>query len=217
MSEEKLKNLRQEIDQLDAHILSGLVKRFALTASVASTKQDGLIFRPGREADLLRNLIEEGRGQLDPRLVESLWRQIIAFSIAGQKPLTIAHAGGHDIAASARFRFAAAADYLDLPRPADVLAAVEGGEADLGVLPHWDSDDWWRMLAERRAAGADLAIAAVTPLTPQTQTAQSVVIARHMPDPSRRDMTLCHVDGELIMQDGHHPDRADAIGIFQQP
>ena len=211
-----LEDLRREIDRLDRSILTLLVDRFDLTSRVAATKHDGLIFRPGREADLLRRLQDESKDLLDPRLVESLWRQVIAFSLAGQKQLVIAHPKSDEMAASARYRFGEVGVYLSTSNASEVLGAVEAGEADLGVLPHWEDDGWWRDLADRRHAGSMVAIAAITPITPTSSITPSVVVARHMPDPSSQDVTVCHADGAVFTCPGYEPDREDALGIFQQ-
>ena len=214
-SPKTLESLRREIDRLDDAMLAALAERFDLTKQIAATKHDGLIFRPGREANLLRRLQDQNKGRLDPRLIESLWRQVIAFSLADQKPLTIAHLDAAAVLASARYRFGEVATYAAKPGAADVLDAVAAGEVDLGVLPHWDDDDWWRDLAARRGAGQPLAIAARTPLTSSSSIAASTVIASYMPDPSGRDVTLCHSGGALITCPGYFPGKQDALGIFQ--
>ena len=131
--------------------------------------------------------------------------QIIAFSLAGQKQLSIAHAGGDEIAQSARYRFGEVARYDHFENTAAMLDAVAGGDVDLGVLPHWDDDGWWQELAARRAAGSSLAIVAVTPLNADSPIRRSAVIADYMPDPSGADMTIIHDDGKLVTRPGHHP------------
>lgn len=216
MKNSNLEDLRREIDRLDRSILEALSARFGLTSRVAATKHDGHIFRPGREADLLRRLLAENGSDLDPRLIESLWRQIIAFSLAGQKLLTIAHAGGDAVTATARYRFGEVARYLSLDSTAAVFDAVAAGEADLGVLPHWDEATWWRDLAARREAGSTLAIAAVTPLVAESSLASSAIIAPHLPDPSAADMTLCCENGAITVIPGYHAEQPNVVGIFQQ-
>ena len=99
-----LADLRRQIDSLDRTILEALAKRLRSQHMLPrpSIRAD---LPPGREADLIGGLLKASEGAVDPRLVETLWRQIIAFSLAGQKQLSIAHAGGEEIAQSARYRF----------------------------------------------------------------------------------------------------------------
>lgn len=216
MNNSDLENLRRDIDDLDRVILDAVSRRFQLTAQVAATKHDGHIFRPGREADLLKNLLDQHDNSLDPRLIETLWRQIIAFSLAGQKPLTIACAGGDGLVATARYRFGEAAFYQSMDDASSVFDAVASGKADLGVLPHWEDGTWWQELAARRGEGATLAIAAVTPLTKESSLQKSVVIAPHMPDASSQDMTICVENGQIVITPGYEPERSNVVGIFQQ-
>ena len=211
-----LADLRRQIDSLDRTIIDALARRFEITAHVAATKNQGRTFRPGREADLIGGLLKASQGAVDPRLIETLWRQIIAFSLAGQKQLSIAHSGGDEIAQSARYRFGEVARYDHFDNTAALFDAVADGQVDLGVLPHWDDGDWWRDLVSRRKAGSALAIVAVTPLNPDSPIRRSVVIADYMPDPSATDMTIIHENGTVITRPGHHPDHPDILGIFQQ-
>ena len=143
-----------------------------------------------------------------------MWRQIIAFSLAGQKQLSIAHAGGEEIAQSARYRFGEVARYNHLENTAATLDAVADGHVDLGVLPHWD-DEWWHDLASRRATGIK-AGHRCGDTAPESPIRRSTVIADYMPDPSGADMTIIHENGKLVTRPGHHPDHPDILGIFQQ-
>jgi chorismate mutase len=216
MKNSNLEGLRHEIDLLDQTILEAVSDRLGLTSRIAAAKHDDHIFRPGREADLLRHLLAKTKKNIDPQLVESLWRRIIAFSLAGQKQLTIAHTENDGTAVMAHYRFGEVAQYLSHNHASSVLDCITSGKADLGVLPHWEDEPWWRDLAVRRSAGDGIAIASAIPLVAESSLHRSAVIASYMPDPSEDDVTICHENGDIVTLPGYHPDRPNVLGIFQQ-
>ena len=58
MSEDKLKAMRENLDKIDIEIQTLLIQRAKISLEVRATKQsDPLKIRPGREAEIIRNLI----------------------------------------------------------------------------------------------------------------------------------------------------------------
>ncbi|MEK9860607.1 MAG: chorismate mutase, partial [Alphaproteobacteria bacterium] len=55
--QQNLSTVRAEIDRLDRQILSALEERAALASAVLAAKSGQSVFRPGREADLIRRLV----------------------------------------------------------------------------------------------------------------------------------------------------------------
>jgi len=211
--DETLLRLRREIDGLDRIILDALEARDRLVREVGAAKSKRRIFRAGREADLIRNLIRSS--SLDPFTIEVIWRQIIAASLNRQAPLTIAVTARAEQIEVARFRFGAAR-YKTSGAAADVLEAVATGDADLGVLPHWTQSAWWQDLARMRDADRKVYVSAITPYSEASGLEEGVVLAPYVPDPSARDMTLVHAEGAITEISGYHPDHPGLLGIFQQ-
>ncbi|XDZ65744.1 chorismate mutase [Alphaproteobacteria bacterium LSUCC0684] len=211
--DETLLRLRREIDGLDRTILDALEARDRLVREVGAAKSSRRIFRAGREADLIRNLIQSSG--LDPFTIEVIWRQIIAASLNRQAPLTIAVTARAEQIEVARFRFGAAR-YRTCSTAADVLNAVASGDADLGVLPHWAQSGWWQDLARMRDADRKVYVSAITPLADRSGLEEGVILAPYLPDPSARDMTLVHTGGAIAEKPGYHPDHPGLLGIFQQ-
>ena len=210
-----LKQLRAEIDQVDSELLALLERRFALSGQVAASKQGQSVFRPGREAAIIRRLVSETG--LDPSLVAGVWRRIIAFSIDSQKQLRVALAGGWSVERTAMFRFGAVAEYTHFDTPAEIMDAVMGGEADIGVLTHWSVGDWWHELAGRRDRGDALYIVSTTPTYAVTEFVPVALLGRDLPDPSGKDTTLVHDDVGVGEKDGYDPSLPNLLGIVQQP
>ena len=210
-----LEDLRAEIDAVDSGLLGLLERRFALSARVAATKGDQPVFRPGREAAMIRRLVAETG--LDPTLVAGVWRQIVAFSIDSQKRMRVALAGGWAAERTAMFRFGAVAEYTHSDTPAEVMDAVAGGSADIGILPHWREGTWWRDLAERRDRGEGLFIASSAPIHEAGGLDPVAILARDLPDPSGKDTTLVHDSVGVGEKGGYAPSSPNLLGIVQQP
>ena len=210
-----LEQLRAEIDNVDSELLALLERRFVLSGRIAASKQGQSVFRPGREAAVIRRLVSETG--LDASLVAGVWRRIIAFSIDSQKQLRVALAGGWTVERTAMFRFGAVAEYTHFDSPAGVMDAVAGGEADIGVLPHWSVEEWWRELAVRRGRGDALYIVSTTPTYAVTEFAPVALLGRDLPDPSGKDTTLVHDDVGVGEKDGYDPSLPNMLGIVQQP
>ena len=146
-----LEALRREIDALDDTIHDLLGRRAALAVEVAAAKARAggtatPLFRPGREAEILRRLIGRTRAPLTPALVARLWREIIVASTCLQGRFAVAVSSGEACLDVAREHFG-----NRVLRPAastaTVLAAVAKGRAQLGILPlpgrAARRSDWW--------------------------------------------------------------------------
>src|SRR6266576_1461047 len=76
-----LEVLRKEIDAIDAQVHSLLMARGDIIdrlIQVKQTQEVGSAFRPAREADMMRRLVQRHRGLLPLDTVESIWRVIIS-------------------------------------------------------------------------------------------------------------------------------------------
>ncbi len=155
--------LRREIDALDDTMHDLLARRAELSLEVARAKvresgtpQSGTrsgrkaapVFRPGREAEILRRLVGRTRAPLTPALVARVWREIIVASICLQGRFAVAAPAGR--AGSSCLHFAREHFGSMVVQPSDsvaaVIAAVAKGRAQLGILPLPGARgvrDWW--------------------------------------------------------------------------
>jgi len=177
-----LATLRRTIDSLDDQLHDLLMQRADVVAEVAKAKlQEGgaaaPVFRPGREAEILRRLVASNRAPLPAELVVRVWREIMVASSRLQGPLTVAVSRpGADLAAA---HFGTSV-LRPVKSAAAVLAAVAKGRAQLGVLP---LSGWWH----RRPP--DVRILAALPFvrTAPAKASQVVVIGRQDFEPSSDD------------------------------
>lgn len=154
--DDDLKNLRQRIDSLDDEILSLLRARTDVVTEVAEVKKrlDLPVFmRPGREAAIIRRLLAQPLGDMPPRMVFRLWRELMMASLQLEQPFSVAVYAPpqqFDCLLLAREQFGGATPLLLCETTSAVLRAVGEGAALLGVLPDLiedcDERPWWRQL-----------------------------------------------------------------------
>ena len=215
--QEKLADIRSKIDALDRQILSAIEERAALASAVVAAKSGQHIFRPGREADLIRGLV--AATSLSPQMIEVIWRQMIANNINNQQRLKIAMGDDAEMRSTAAFCFGADIDPVIGSSVVDVIDAVAKGDADLGVLPYGqDNPDWCDDIT--RCQG-QVYIMGITPFVEGQEIAgtvlkDAVIVARQLPDASQADVTLCVENGTITEHDGYHADADGLVGIIQK-
>lgn len=133
---ENLAELRRQIDALDDRLLELLNARAKLAQKIGQRKR-GPIYRPEREAQILRRLREGNAGPLSDSAVETLFREIMSACRAVEAPLTVAFLGpeGTFSEAAAIKQFGHSVRRLAVADIDAVFAAVERGEAHYGVVP----------------------------------------------------------------------------------
>lgn len=189
--------LRREIDSIDEQLHDLFMRRGEVVAEIGRRKAaDGeVMFRPAREAQLLRRLLARHRGDLFDGSVIRLWREIIAASIRVQGMLTVGYCPleGHGSA----LRLANGHFGLDTPTmrfetAAHVVSAVHRGEVSVGLVPLpevADAPGWW---ADVRDA-TEVHVVAHLPWYAEPSAAVTVgalVLARGMPEDSGDDRSL---------------------------
>src|SRR6185437_4425927 len=134
-----LADLRREIDRIDESMHRLLMERGDIIDRLIATKQtqeSGSAFRPAREAEMMRRLVERHRGILPLDTVESIWRVIISTftyvqaAYAVHADLTAGEAAVRD---SARFHFGFTAPLVPHLGAAGVVAAVRAKKSDMGM------------------------------------------------------------------------------------
>ncbi len=215
--QEKLADIRSKIDALDRHILSAIEDRAALASAVVAAKSGQHIFRPGREADLIRGLV--AASSLSPQMIEVIWRQMIANNINNQQRLKIAMGDDAEMQSTAAFCFGVAIDQVIGSNAADVIDAVAKGDADLGVLPYGQTNPNW--LDDLSRQNGQVFIIGITPFIKGQEIAgtvlkDAVIVARQLPDASQADVTLCVENGTITEHDGYHADADGLVGIIQK-
>ncbi len=151
-----LADLRQEIDRLDEAMHGLLMERGEIIDRLIAVKKSqetgGSAFRPAREAEMMRRLVERHRGILPLDTVESIWRVIIATFTYVQSPFSVhadLTAGDALIRDSARFHFGFTVPFVPHMGASGVVAAVSESKGDLGLVPAFAlaaAGAWWSAL-----------------------------------------------------------------------
>src|SRR5713101_1611176 len=145
-----LEVLRKEIDAIDEQVHRLLMARGDIIdrlISVKQTQEVGSAFRPAREADMMRRLVERHRGILPLDTVESIWRVIISTFTYVQAPFSV-HAdislGESAMRDSARFHFGFTVPYVSHFSAPAAVEAVANSKGDLALVSATSSrTPWW--------------------------------------------------------------------------
>jgi len=150
-----LAELRAEIDRIDAAMHALLIERGEIIGRLIAAKhttETGSAFRPAREAEMMRRLVERHRGILPLDTAESIWRVIIATFTYVQSPFRLhadLSAGEAAMRDSARFHFGFTVPFVAHMGAAGVVAAVAASTGDLGLVPAAapvGGGAWWSAL-----------------------------------------------------------------------
>ncbi|MEJ8566806.1 prephenate dehydratase [Elongatibacter sediminis] len=136
-----LETVRSEIDRLDDRIQSLISERARLAFRVRESKgeftQAVEYYRPEREAQVLRRVIERNQGPLTDAEMTRLFREIMSACLAQQEPMNIAYLGpeGTFTQQAVNRHFGHSVRALSHPSIDNVFEQVQAAEADFGVVP----------------------------------------------------------------------------------
>jgi chorismate mutase/prephenate dehydratase len=140
--QEELARLRAEIDHIDGEMLRLLSERARLAQRVGEIKH-GNLYRPEREAQVLRRIAALNPGPLPEAAVRTIFREIMSACLALEQPLKVAYFGpaGTFTESAAKKHFGSAPTFMPFLTIDDVFRAVEAGQADYGVVPIENSSE----------------------------------------------------------------------------
>jgi chorismate mutase len=150
-----LADLRLDIDRIDAAMHALLIERGEIIDRLIAVKKSqevGSAFRPAREADMMRRLVQRHHGNLPLDTAESIWRVIISTFTYVQAPFAVhadLSAGDALMRDSARFHFGFTVPFVPHAGAASVVAAVSTSKGDLGLVPAFaiaGAGPWWAAL-----------------------------------------------------------------------
>jgi chorismate mutase/prephenate dehydratase len=146
-----LEQVRADIDAVDREIQALISRRAQCAQRVAAIKLAEMMaarergeaelevvyYRPEREAQVLRRIIERDPGPLAGDSVAHIFREIMSACLALERPLQVAYLGpeGTFTQAASVKHFGHAAVCVPQPTIDTVFAQVESGECNYGVVP----------------------------------------------------------------------------------
>ncbi|HEX8956159.1 MAG TPA: prephenate dehydratase [Burkholderiaceae bacterium] len=145
MSDEKLKPLREQIDAIDAQIVDLLNKRARLAQEVGHVKAEtnAPVFRPEREAIVLRRVAERNQGPLASSDMQMIFREVMSLCRSLERRVTVAYLGpaGTFSEQAVYQQFGHAVESLPCVSIDEVFRSTEAGTADFGVVPVENSSE----------------------------------------------------------------------------
>ncbi len=134
---EQLKQHRDQIDAIDEQVLKLVNERAKLARAIGGLKDDGVIYRPEREAQVLRRLQANNTGPLSNEAVSNIFRSVMSNCRALEKALSIAFLGplGTYSEEAALKQFGLGCGAVVCGTIDEVFRTIEAGQADYGVVP----------------------------------------------------------------------------------
>lgn len=158
----ELSVVRAEIDDIDVRLLDLLNRRACCAQQVGEIKsrhgEAGFIYRPEREAQVLRRLQDLNPGPLSNESVTWFFREVMSACLSLEQPLGIAFLGplGSFTGCAAVKHFGHAARLMPQASIDDLFREVEAGHAEYAVVPIENSTEG--------AVGRTLDLLLATPL-----------------------------------------------------
>lgn len=140
----QLGQLRDSIDEVDLKIAELINLRASYAQQVAQVKhefakpgEDVVFYRPEREAQVLRRVMEQNQGPLNDEEMARLFREVMSACLALEKPTSVAYLGpeGTFTQQAALKHFGHSAVTKTMPAIDDVFREVEAGAVQYGVVP----------------------------------------------------------------------------------
>jgi chorismate mutase/prephenate dehydratase len=138
--EPRLRKLRDQIDSLDEKIQALIGRRARCAQDIANIKLKAgadNFYRPEREAEVLRRVIERNRGPLPDEDIARLFREIMSACLALESTLSVAFLGpeGTFTQEAALKHFGQSVRTVPFSAIDEVFREVESGNAHFGVVP----------------------------------------------------------------------------------
>ena len=138
MSNKTLIQLRTEIDAVDRELLAALNRRAQLAGEVGEIKrlEGSVVYRPEREAQVIRQLQESNPGPLTPESISHIWREVMSACRsleAAQRVAVLGPAGTFCEQAALEF-FGSSVELIYCANFDQVFQATAAGSAQFGVV-----------------------------------------------------------------------------------
>ena len=134
---EELKRIREKIDELDTELLNLINQRASLAIEAGETKKKEVIYKPEREADILRKLKKINPGPLNEQQISNIFKEIISSCRAQEDELDVAFLGpeGTYSESAVKKNFGSSVSKSATETIEEVFKDVAEGKSDYGIVP----------------------------------------------------------------------------------
>lgn len=137
--DQRLRQLRQDIDGIDEAILRLINDRLTIAKEIGSIKKEknAFVYDKLRETEIMERLANRNPGPLKPQALHQIFTNIISASREIQTPTTISYLGPEATFThvAAMGLFGHSAEYVPQTSIRDVFMEVAKGKCDYGVAP----------------------------------------------------------------------------------
>lgn len=132
-----IEQLRRDIDALDDELLALLNRRADLARRIGALKRDAPAYRPERETEILRRVVERNPGPLPAERAATVFREVISACRGMEAALRVAYLGpeGTFSEMALRKQFGHAVEGEPCASIDEVFRAAESGGAQFAVAP----------------------------------------------------------------------------------
>lgn len=140
-SDKNLDKFREQIDQIDSDIQQLINQRAELALNIGkvkkSTDDKPVFYRPEREAEVLKKIINRNKGPLSDNQISLIFRDLMTACLYLQQPIQIAFLGpeGTYTQMAVRKHFGIETKTLAVPTIERVFREVEAEHVSYGVVP----------------------------------------------------------------------------------
>lgn len=199
--QESLDDIRREIDRIDDDILKLVAARLDVVERVRAYKAQTASLgtspiRPGREAQILRRLIERSGSAVPADLLFRIWRALIAAATLKQAPIRIHGSAAFFASATAQTllrEYFGPTAFADHPGETVAFAALAGHPGDLAAVAI--DGPWARAWMEGHAGPAQ--VIGVLPFLTTSPVPRILIFGHAQAEPTGADETLVLTDGQL--------------------
>jgi len=201
VTEPSLDALRRDIDRIDDAIHDLLMQRCEVVERIAEVKGTGPAFmRPGREATILRRLVDRHGGRFPIPVLIRIWREMLAAFTLLQGPFAVAVYAPEDergLWDMARDMYGSSTPMMAVNQPMPAVRAVFDGTATVAVVP-WpddrDGEPWWRALMSEDAKTPRVIAHLPFVVSARGNGRKGLAIARIPHEPTGDDHTLVAIE-----------------------
>ena len=140
--------LRKQIDKIDFQILDLLKKRSKIAENIGKEKKSNNLFRPERQASILRNILKKNANNLNPLHILSFWRSIFLsqIDVQGGIKLILSNNIANLYIKTVYDYFSHDIEIITMNNTSKALEKVYNGKNILTILPYPSNNKgakWW--------------------------------------------------------------------------
>ena len=146
-SKNPLKTIRKNIDRIDDKIHDLLIERAEVVEKVVEEKKKSkesniTVYRPAREHEILKRIIQRHKGNLPKNSLINIWRNLISSYIAMQAELNLSFS--NTLEKIVNNHFGRDIKKIKAKTALEALKSLDKNEVNISILPYPSKDnDWW--------------------------------------------------------------------------